>query len=236
MGADIPAEQRPSPKPLGVGHVDHEARTLAAGQEMVFGTGSVNDRQNKLPWILVACAAVTLAVFAALAVTGVFTDNHDDGGPTESAVIDEGRGEEEPVIASADPELREPQPEPELAVVAPDPFVHDTINAARLMLGTALPDTHAIRFEGTAGARVSIAGQTVGTTPFEAVVPMVDREITVRYERDRHEARDETISLTDEVVRVDLREEQRERPDRHQEQEEPTIPPFGGVEVRPHPR
>ena len=227
---DVGDESPAAPQPLAVGQADPEARTLAAGQETVLGTGRSGERQSRVPWILAALAAATLVVFALLTVTGVFSDSHDDSDLTESAAVDDLPNEEQPVVAPVDPGPQELPPEP--VVVGPDPFVNDTINAAKLMLGTALPETHAILFDGTAGAQVSLNGSIVGTTPFEAVVPLVDRVITVRFERDRHESQEQTFSLTDEAVRVELSEERHHGRDRDRARpEEPEVPPFGGIGI-----
>ena len=133
------------------------------------------------------------------------------------------------------------EPEVGLAAGEPDtppvvePANQDTSSAiafARAMerVTQAVPEDHAISFQGLSDVTVTVAGQSIGTTPFSWNVPRLQHEVEVSFERPGYRSETKQVMLNDAVVDVALGRRRRE----HGRDEPEGGPPenlFGGSRI-----
>lgn len=215
-----------------VGRVDHQAHTMSEKR-------GARSPSGKVRW--------ALAVVALLAV-GVWVIAKNDNEPTKvdvaipSATVD--ALVSEPAANNTVEELTNlvdagtGQPAnvtpPVTITVADQELVFATATAfaiADARLQAALPLPHAVRFGGTSEVIVTYQDQTWGITPFEVLLPRLDAEIELSFERDGYRDQTQTFSLLDGEVSVELR---RDRPFNDEDRPDPVDPsPFGNTEIYP---
>jgi len=210
--------------------------------------------RNLAPLFVVAALAVAVAAVA-FALTG------GDGGGSEGtdaenaevAALAEPSGESPQPHALASPEPDEgsevegsgesPEPSAELEE-APVEAVDQaaltqmtvTLAIAAERVGSALPQTHTMRFEGLDEARVMYGETLLGEVPFEGVVPRVEHALELRFERNGYRPQTQQVSLAQAAVEVDLRRrrnrERGNRPERSEPEAAPTSSsPFGSAPI-----
>lgn len=99
-------------------------------------------------------------------------------------------------------------------------------------VAAATPTTHPIRFNGMGGVHVSINGQELGLTPFDATCPRLDHQLDLSLTRDGFQSAVQSFSLLQNQVAIQLEpirddEEDPEDDDDPEDEEDQEDPPEG---------
>ena len=154
---------------------------------------------------------LVFGVFLLMLNSGDDNGNHDD----TTAVITPGSTEPtDDDSTSVLDEIGAPEVE-ELVVgnidVAANAAANTSMAIAADRIRSAVPATHAIRFDGTTGVRVLLGEELLGVTPFEGLFPQVGRALTLAFERDGYRSTSREVMLSEAVVDVQLRRRRTER-------------------------
>ena len=227
-----PVETGPYDPMLLMGQVDHKADTMSE-------TRDARSRSNKVRLVLAIVLVSAVAVW-------IVANNHTEPRKVEIAPPAE-TGDALRPESPANDTVAEPADLPDLGTgqgaTLPTPVNLDqelviatatAFATVEARLVAALPASHTVRFGGTSEMTVTCQGQTWGITPFEVVLPRINAEVELSFDRDGYRDQTQLFSLFDDEMSVELR---RERPSNNNgETPDPVDPsPFGNTEIYPTP-